>query len=262
LVDAARVAERTGLPVITDFRSRDVAAGGEGAPLVPLADAMLFGAATGARALQNIGGIANVTVVPRRGSTDGVRAFDTGPGVAMIDTVVQALTGERFDRDGMYAGMGTPIATVVEAHLAHEFFHRAPPKSTGRELFGTDAALALITACHSAHADCGDADIVATATEITARSIADAYARFVPEPLLDVVLSGGGAHNATLVARLTDLLSPTPVRTFDALFFPGDAKEAVAFAYLGWCHLRGVPGNVPSSTGARGPRILGALYPA
>ncbi len=262
LVDAARVAERTGLAVISDFRARDIAAGGEGAPLVPLADAMLFGSATAARALQNIGGIANVTVVPRLGVLDGVRAFDTGPGVAMIDTVVQALTGERFDRDGMYAAMGAPIAAVVSAVLRDPFFASAPPKSTGRERFGAPAALQLITDCRTAQPACSDADIVATATEITARSIAEAIQHFVPEPLGDLVLSGGGAANRTLVQRLAVLLAPLNVRRFDDLFFPGEAKEAVAFAYLGWRHLRGLPGNVPTATGARGPRLLGALYPA
>jgi len=262
LVDAARVAERTGLAVISDFRARDIAAGGEGAPLVPLADAMLFGSATAARALQNIGGIANVTVVPRLGVLDDVRAFDTGPGVAMIDTVVQALTGERFDRDGMYAAMGAPIAAVVSAVLRDPFFASAPPKSTGRERFGAPAALRLITDCRAAQPSCSDADIVATATEITARSIAEAIQRFVPEPLGDLVLSGGGAANRTLVQRIAVLVAPLNVRRFDDLFFPGEAKEAVAFAYLGWRHLCGLPGNVPTATGARGPRILGALYPA
>ncbi len=262
LGDAARVAERTGLAVLTDFRSRDIAAGGQGAPLVPLADAMLFGDARGARALQNIGGMANVTIVPRRGVPDGVRAFDTGPGVAVIDTLVQALTGERFDRDGMYAAMGRPVEPVVGRLLDDAFFHRPPPKSTGREHFGDAYALALLAACRDASPGCADADIITTATELTARSIAAAYARFVPEPLTDILLSGGGAENATLVARLAELLAPHPVRRFGDVFFPSEAKEAVAFAYLGWCHRRGIAGNVPSATGARGPRILGALYPA
>lgn len=263
LGDAARVVERTGLPVITDLRARDIAAGGQGAPLVPIADAMLFGAATGARALQNIGGMANLTVVPRRGSLAGVRAFDTGPGVAVIDTLVQALTGERFDRDGQYAAMGTPLMSVVNARLAEAFFHAPPPRSTGREHFGAAYAMALLDACRAADPTCLDADVIATATELTARSIALAYERFVPEPLADVLVSGGGAHNVTLIERLRTLLAPmTMLRRFDDEFFVGDAKEAVAFAYLGWLHLQGQPGNVPSATGAVGPRMLGALYPA
>lgn len=261
LGEGAVIAERTGIAVIQDFRVRDVAAGGQGAPLVPIADALLFGHESSARALQNIGGMANVTIVPRRGITTGVRAFDTGPGVVLIDTLTQMFVNERFDRDGEFARIGTPIDSVLDDLLAHEFFRREPPKSTGRELFGGAYSTELIARCRNARPDCSDPDILATATELTARSIALAYERFIPEPIADVVVAGGGAHNAFLMERLRMHLGH-PVVVFDDVFFPGDAKEAVAFAFLGFLHLRGEAGNVPGATGARGPRVLGKLIPA
>lgn len=266
LGEGAVIAERTGLAVIEDFRVRDVAAGGEGAPLVPVADALLFGSADAPRALQNIGGMANVTVVPRLGDTLGVRAFDTGPGVALVDHLAATLTGARFDDGGALARSGTAIAAVVERLLQDEFFRREPPRSTGRERFGAAYADALLAACRSERPMCTDADVLATATDLTVRSIADAYARFVPEPVADVVVSGGGARNAYLVERLGAALSardPAPaVKLFDDLFLPSEAKEAVAFAFLGLLHLRREPGNVVSATGARGARVLGKLIPA
>jgi anhydro-N-acetylmuramic acid kinase len=259
--EGAVIAERTGVPVIEDFRVRDVAAGGEGAPLVTVADALLFGAQGAVRALQNIGGIANVTIVPRLGSTEGVRAFDTGPGVALIDTLVEMFTGERFDRDGNYARAGVPVEPVLAALLADPYFRREPPKSTGREKFSREYALALIDHCRRERAECSDPDILATATELTARSIADAHARFIPEPIGDVLVSGGGARNVFLLERLRSLLD-APVEHFDDVFFPGEAKEAVAFAFLGYLHLAGRPGNVWAATGARGPRVIGKFIPA
>ncbi len=269
LGEGAVIAERLGLPVIEDFRVRDVAAGGQGAPLVTIADAFLFGRDDGHRALQNIGGMANVTIVPRRGGTAGVRAFDTGPGVVLIDSLTDMLVGQRFDPDGGFARMGEPIEAVVEEMLAHEYFRREPPKSTGREMFSDAYAIALLEACRVAEPECTDADVLATATELTARSIALAYARFVPEPLVDILVSGGGARNAYLMERLRVALSPAgsqstncDVRLFDEAFFPGEAKEAVSFAFLGLLHLRGEAGNVPGATGARGPRILGKRIPA
>jgi anhydro-N-acetylmuramic acid kinase len=261
LGEGAVIAERTGLDVIQDFRVRDVAAGGQGAPLVTIADALLFGHATSARALQNIGGMANVTVVPRRGLTEGVRAFDTGPGVVLIDTLTQMFVDQRFDRDGAFSRSGRPVDAVVDELLSHEFFRREPPKSTGRELFGPSYATELVQRCRQVKPDCHDADILATATELTAQSIALAYERFIPEPIADVLVAGGGAHNTFLMERLRARLGHQ-VGVFDDVFFPGDAKEAVAFAFLGFLHLRGEAGNVPGATGARGPRILGKLIPA
>ena len=262
LGEGAVVAERLGIAVIEDFRVRDVAAGGEGAPLVPIADALLFGRPDAPRALQNIGGIGNVTIVPRRGELAGVRAFDTGPGVVLIDATTAALFGDRFDRDGQHARSGRPVEVVVERLLGGDFFRREPPKSTGRETFSDEYARALVDACRLEQPDCSNADVVATATELTARSIADALHRFVPEPVADVLVSGGGAENRYLVERIAALVAPTPLLSFSDEFIPGESKEAVAFAFLGFLYLRGAPGNVPGATGARGPRILGKLVPA
>jgi anhydro-N-acetylmuramic acid kinase len=250
---AAVIAEHTCLDVVSDFRVRDVAAGGQGAPLVTLADAVLFRAPHGARALQNLGGIGNVTVV-----ADVVRAFDTGPGVVVIDSVVRRLAGMPYDVDGRLAREGRPLDSVVQRALADPYFSLAPPKSTGREHFTAAYVTSFIDQCRGA----STADIVATAVALTAASVADAYRRFVPEPLVDVLVSGGGARNPALVDALTAALAPRVVRRFDDVFFDGDAKEAVAFAFLAYRHVHGLPGNVPSATGASGPRILGKRTPA
>jgi anhydro-N-acetylmuramic acid kinase len=267
--DAARIAERTGCDVVSDFRSRDVAAGGQGAPLVTIADCMLFAHETHWRALQNIGGIGNVTVVPpaqthERGGMQSVRAFDTGPGVVVIDGVVRALyDGRPYDRDGLIAASGRVLESVVQEALRHPYFADAPPKSTGRELFSRAYVAQFIGDCEALGA--APADIVATATALTARSLADQYRRFIPEPVHDVVLSGGGAHNPTLVRLIEAAVAHgnrPQVCIFDGLYFDGEAKEAVAFALLGFLHISGRAGNVPSATGARGPRLLGSLTPA
>jgi len=257
----AVIAERTGLAVVSDFRVRDVAAGGQGAPLVPIADALLF-SGDGWRALQNIGGIGNVTVVPPDGTLASVRAFDTGPGNVVIDAVVRRLDpSKRYDEDGRIAASGTPIESVIDDLLSHPYFAAEPPKSTGRELFDDAYVSTLIERCRSTNRDATDADIIATATSLTARSIADAYRRFLPEPVEEVLVSGGGSKNTTLMAMLTRELDGLTVRTFDERFFDAEAKEAVAFALLALLHLESRPGNVPTATGARGSRVLGALTP-
>ncbi|HEX4932341.1 MAG TPA: anhydro-N-acetylmuramic acid kinase [Gemmatimonadaceae bacterium] len=260
--EASVIAERVGVPVIADFRVRDMAAGGQGAPLVPRADCLLFSAPHW-RALQNIGGIGNVTVVPPNGGTAGVRAFDTGPGVVVIDGVTRALVpGQRYDVDGRLARQGIPVEEAVSAALRDPYFSAPPPKSTGRELFTPDYIAGFIAQCRAVRADATPADIVATAVALTARSIADAYARFLPEPVKDVVLSGGGAKNPALVDAIAALLPGREVVRFDDVFFDGEAKEAVAFALLGYLHLLGESGNVPAATGAAGGRVLGKLTPA
>lgn len=262
LGEASVIAERLGRPVIADFRVRDMAAGGQGAPLVPIADALLFGAPHW-RALQNLGGIGNVTVVPPNGGVTGVRAFDTGPGVVVIDGVVRTLVpGARYDTDGALARQGTAIDEVVEALLRHHYFAAPPPKSTGRELFDPAYIADVIARCRSARPTATVPDVIATAVQLTARSIADAYARFLPEPVQDVVVSGGGAKNPALVEAIARQLAGRRVVCFDDLFFDGEAKEAVAFALLGFLHLEGRVGNVPSATGARGGRVLGKFTPA
>jgi anhydro-N-acetylmuramic acid kinase len=260
--ESAVIAERIGIDVVSDLRVRDVAAGGQGAPLVPIADALLF-ASNHWRALQNIGGIGNVTVVPPGGTLSAVRAFDTGPGVGVLDAVVRALRpGQRYDKDGRLARAGTRIDGVIDELLAHPYFAAPPPKSTGRELFTPEYVSRLIERCRAAKPKCSDEDIIATATALTARSIADAYRRFMPEPVDEVLVSGGGAKNATLVQMISDAVSPKEVRQFHDVFFDGEAKEAVAFALLAKLFVQGVSGNVPSATGAKGPRILGKLTPA
>jgi anhydro-N-acetylmuramic acid kinase len=240
-----------------------MAAGGQGAPLVSIADALLFSAPDEWRALQNLGGIGNVTLVPPGGATDGVRAFDTGPGVAVIDGVVRLLSPELpYDVDGALAARGTPIEAAVSDALRDPYFAAPPPKSTGRELFGGDYPSRFIAACRAAKPDATTEDCVASAVALSARSIADAFARFVREPVQELVLSGGGACNPALVRAVITALGGITVRRFDELFFDGEAKEAVAFALLGYLHVAGLPGNVPGATGARGPRILGQWIPA
>jgi anhydro-N-acetylmuramic acid kinase len=271
----AVVAERIGLPVVSDFRVRDVAAGGQGAPLVPIADAMLFSAPKHWRALQNIGGIGNVTILPpgENGiALASVRAFDTGPGVCVIDGVTRLLKPSLpYDRDGELARAGTAIQSVVDASLNDPFFRKDPPKSTGRELFTPRYIEDFVARCRAAKAGCSDADIVATAVEFTAASIALAFDRFVPEPVAELVLSGGGARNPALFDAIERValtikgdskFKRRGIRLFNDVFFDGDAKEAVAFALLGWLHLKGRPGNVRTATGARGPRVLGKYTPA
>ncbi|HEY8794959.1 MAG TPA: anhydro-N-acetylmuramic acid kinase [Gemmatimonadaceae bacterium] len=260
---SAVIAERTGVDVVSDFRVRDVAAGGQGAPLVAIADRLLFGAEGAWRALQNIGGIGNVSVVPPRGVDAPVVAFDTGPGVAIIDGVVRTLLpGLAYDVDGALARRGTAIESVVRDALAEPYFASRPPKSTGRELFDRSYIARFIAQCREASASATNEDMIATAVSLTACSIADAYRRFINAPVADVVISGGGARNPALVSALTAAVAPLPVRMFDTVFFNGDAKEAVAFAFLGRLFLDRRAGNLPSATGALGPRVLGKLTPA
>jgi anhydro-N-acetylmuramic acid kinase len=261
LGESAVIAERTGIDVVSDFRVRDVAAGGHGAPLVSIADALIFSAGHW-RALQNIGGIGNVTVVPPNGALDGVRAFDTGPGASVIDRVVRSLRPELpYDVDGRLAAAGAPIDEVVTELLAAPYFASPPPKSTGPELFDARYVQTLIDRARAARPRATAEDIVATATSLTARSIADAYRRFLPEPITETIVSGGGARNPTLVRMIADRVAPIPVRQFSDVFFDGEAKEAVAFALLAYLHVAGRAGNVPTATGARGARVLGKLTP-
>lgn len=259
--EAAVIAERTGIDVVSDFRVRDVAAGGQGAPLVPIADAMLFSSATEWRGLQNLGGIGNITVVPPRGQIEGVRAFDTGPGAGVIDRVTRSLRPELpYDVDGKLAMAGRPNMQIVSELLAAPYFAAPPPKSTGPELFNDDYVKNLIARARSAGAS--DEDIVATAVQLTAESVGDAYRRFIAEPIREVLVSGGGAKNPALFAAIVKSAAPVKVRHFDEVFFDGEAKEAVAFALLGYLHVTNRPGNVPSATGARGTRVLGKRTPA
>ena len=261
LGEAAVIAERTGIDVVSNFRARDVAAGGQGAPLVSIADRMLFAAPDAWRALQNLGGIANVSIVPPNGMQGTVRGFDTGPGCAVIDGVARALAPELpYDVDGALARDGRPLRALVDDLLGERYFEQPPPKSTGRELFDRAYIARVVDRCRAAGASVPDT--VATAVSLTARSIALALRKFVREPVADLVLSGGGARNPALVDAIASEVAPLAVKRFDDLFFAGDAKEAVAFALLGWLNLIRRPGNVVSVTGAHGPRVLGTLTPA
>jgi len=260
LGEPALLAERFGVRVVSNLRARDVAAGGQGAPLVPIADVLLFGDIAGPRVLLNIGGMANVTFVARRDEEEGAFAFDTGPGVAVIDAVARLVDRELpFDRDGALARKGRVNTTLLRELLADPFFGTAPPRSTGREHFGDAFAAALSRRAPGP-------DGVATAVELTACSIAESVARWMPA-VPEVVASGGGVHHPILMERLEALLMErsggrTALRRFDQVFFDGDAKEAVAFALLGYLTIHGQPGNLPAATGAAGPRVLGTITPA
>ncbi len=260
--EPAVIAERTGIGVVSDFRVRDVAAGGQGAPLVPIADALLFHDVQRWRALQNLGGIGNVTVVPPGGALEGVRAFDTGPGVGVIDGVTRILVPELpYDVDGRLAQRGRVCEAVVGELLGEPYFASPPPKSTGRELFTRAYMERLIAKCRAA-GEATSEDIIATAVALTAESIADAFRRFIPEPVTEVVLSGGGARNPALVEAIAARMASVRVARFDDLFFDGEAKEAVAFALMGYLFVEGRSSNVPGATGARGRRLLGKWSPA
>ncbi len=255
LGEAAVIAERTGLPVVSSFRARDIAAGGQGAPLVPYVDYLLFTDPHRARAIQNIGGIANVTYLPAGGGPDEVVAFDTGPGNMVIDAVAELLTGSPRDEGGALAARGRPDEVLLAELLAHPYFAQPPPKSTGREVFGRPYAEEVVA--RARRRGLAPQDILATVTLLTARTIVDAYRLL--GPVDEVILSGGGVHNATLVGWLRDLLHPVTLRTTADDGVDPDFKEAIAFAVLAALTAWGLPGTLPSATGARHPVILGTL---
>jgi anhydro-N-acetylmuramic acid kinase len=252
--EAAVIAERTGCPVVSDFRVRDVAAGGEGAPLVPLADYLLFRAPGRRRAMQNIGGIANVTLVGDQLAT--LVAFDNAPGNMPLDTVARAASDgvEAFDRDGIRAARGKIDAPLLAELHRHPFLAQPPPKSTGREDFGREFVYPLLTR----FGDRKD-DLLATLTRFSAEAIARSYREALPALPDEVYISGGGALNPTLMRHLVELLAPIPVQSLAALGVDPEAKEAIAFAVLANQTLFGAAGNVPAVTGAAGPRVLGKL---
>jgi anhydro-N-acetylmuramic acid kinase len=268
--EGAVIAARLGVPVVSDFRPADMAAGGKGAPLVPFLDYLLYRDPKVARVAQNIGGIANLTAIPAGASLRQVLAFDTGPGNMVIDAMMEELFGRRYDRNGKIAATGHALHGVVAQLVRAPFFRQKPPRTAGREEFGREYAARFLQFCRGA----GKPDVVATATALTARSIADAVRRFVmprfaPRPtaarrtrgVCEMIVSGGGAKNPTLMAMLRDELLPLGIglRLSDEFGFPAEAKEAVAFALLAnetW-HRR--PSNVPSATGAKRAAILGKI---
>ncbi|MFO7893287.1 MAG: anhydro-N-acetylmuramic acid kinase [Longimicrobiales bacterium] len=262
LGDPATIAERTDIAVVSDFRTRDVAAGGQGAPLVPWVDRLLFGGDV-PRVLLNIGGMANVARVPPRGSDEPIVAFDTGPGNAVINAAVEAATLAEhvYDVDGRWARQGTVDRSLLTRLLSDLYFRRPPPKSTGREHFGQGYVDRLI-AERQPTGDAEWADLIATLTALVTRSIADAVRRWAPVGDGEVVVTGGGAENPVIMEWLSDAMDPVAVHHGRVLGLDPAAKEAVAFAVLAWAHVTGRPANVPEVTGAGGPRVLGSYTPA
>jgi anhydro-N-acetylmuramic acid kinase len=256
--DPFRIREAAGRTVVYDFRSADTAAGGSGAPLVPYVDALLLADAAETRVALNLGGIANLTVLPPNAAPADVTAFDCGPGNLPIDTYVELRSAGkvRFDRAGAFARAGSADETLLAAWLADPYFARRPPKTTGRERFG-----APFVAQHRAALDALPfADAVRTLTELTIRTVAAAIRTAAPAAARTIV-SGGGAHNLALLDGLRAAL-PGSVETSASYGIDPDAKEAIAFALLGYETLRGRPAGLPHVTGARGPRVLGAIAPA
>ena len=255
------IAERTGLTTVADFRARDMAAGGQGAPLVPLLDHRIYVDDELGRVALNIGGIANVTALPAAATLDEVRAFDTGPGNVLVDAAARRRGLEAgMDVGGALALAGAPDSGVLQTLLQHPFYAAPPPKSADIGDFLGDYAAKL----WEVTADLADADLLATLAHLTARTIGDALDRWIrPEQAVDeLIVSGGGAHNRAVVGELERVLSPAKVRAADEVSsIPGDAKEAVAFALLAHETLAGRPGSVASCTGAEGARVLGKIVP-
>lgn len=253
--DGARVAVRTGIPTVSDFRSADVAAGGEGAPLTPFADHVLF--ASGApRLVVNIGGIANVTLLPDA-DRDHVRGFDTGPGNMVIDLVAR-MAGREYDEEGTGARRGRVMESALAAALRHPYFSRRPPKSAGREEFGAPFAEDLVAGVRGAGGTLDDA--LATATELTARTMADAVLTYGGGKWRDMIVGGGGARNPALMDALRRALAPLAVRPTDDIGIPAAAREAIAFAILAVYRVRGLPNTLPRVTGASRAVSAGALH--
>jgi anhydro-N-acetylmuramic acid kinase len=261
--EPAVIAERTGITTVADFRARDLAAGGQGAPLAPLLDHRLYAHPDRGRVALNIGGIANITGLPPGCELSGVTAFDTGPGNVLLDAAARMRgLADGFDRDGRIAVGGAVRDALLDKFLAHPFYIRKPPKSADTTDFLNDAARALLRGAEPL----SDADLLATLTDLTARTVNEGIVRFIAvrQPVDEILVSGGGLHNRALRARLEALLAPAKLRDADEVVptVPGDAKEAVLFALLANETLAQRPGNVPAATGAAGPRVLGVVVRA
>jgi anhydro-N-acetylmuramic acid kinase len=258
--EGAVLATRTGIPVVSDFRPADMAAGGKGAPLVPFLDYLLYRDEKIGRVVQNIGGIANLSAIPAGAAPDKVIAFDSGPGNMVIDAVTERLFGKPFDRGGRIAASGRVAEHVIAEILREPFFRQKPPKTAGREEFGREFAARFLKCCGRIPKE----DVIATATALTARSIADAIRRFVVRgsgAFREFVVSGGGANNPKLLAMLANELRPLglTLRLSDEFGVPSTAKEAAAFALLAYETWHRRPSNIPSASGARRPAILGKI---
>lgn len=260
--ESAVLAARLGIPVISDFRPADMAAGGKGAPLVPFLDYILFRDDRVGRIVQNIGGIANLTAIPAGARSEDVFAFDTGPGNMVIDALTDVLFGKSYDRNGRIAASGQILESLLQTILREKFFRKRPPKTAGREEFGREFVREFIRRCTRARKQ----DIIATATALTAHSIAEAVRRFVlpkahRKSYGEMIVSGGGVKNPTLVRMLRELLLPLglSLRLSDEFGLPSEAKEAVAFALLAHETWNRKPSNLPSATGAKRPALLGKI---
>jgi anhydro-N-acetylmuramic acid kinase len=258
----AVIARQTQTPTVTNFRAADIAAGGQGAPLVSRPDVCLLSHPHNSRCVQNIGGISNLTYLPPRQKASflgaGVTGWDVGPGNILLDLAVQKLSGgqQRYDDNGAWAATGQPCAALVHQWLQQDFFHQPPPKSTGRELFGPDYLAACLQDAEPYHLS--QADLLATLTDFTAAAIAFNYRHFLAELPDEVLVCGGGSHNSYLKQRLQFHLQ-LPVLTTDAVGLSSDYKEAIAFAVLAYWRQRGLPGNLPTVTGASRAIPLGEL---
>jgi anhydro-N-acetylmuramic acid kinase len=266
--EGAVVAARTGIPVVSDFRQADMAAGGKGAPLVPFLDYIMYRDPKRGRIVQNIGGIANLTAIPAGTSSGGgtrperVVAFDTGPGNMVIDAVIEKLFAKSYDKDGKIAAKGEPIELVVKKIVGEPFFLRHPPKTAGREEFGREFVAGFLKLCGRAKKE----DIVATATALTARTIAQSIQKFLTVQSAtsyhDLIISGGGSRNPTLVGMVRAAVPNLEVKTSDTYGLPAEAKEAVAFAVLAYQTWHKLPSSISSATGADYPAVLGKIsYP-
>jgi len=255
--EAAVIAERTGIPVVSDFRPRDIAAGGHGAPLVPYVDYLMFRHPRRGRVALNIGGIANITAIPPGATPDQVIAFDTGPGNMVIDALVTAHTKGKlkFDRDGKLASKGHVNKKLLDSLLADRYYRQHPPKTAGREQYGRE----FVERLH--RSGLPPLDLIATATALTAATIAAAIRRFVPAPVDELIVSGGGARNPQIMNHLAAFLPAVAIASSSDFGIDIDAKEAIAFAILGYETWRGRPSNLPSATGARRGVILGKITP-
>ena len=263
--ESAVLRERLGVPVVSDFRPADLAAGGQGAPLVPMLDFCRFRSPRRHRVLLNLGGIANVTVMPAGSSLADLVAFDTGPANMVIDALMSQLYSRPYDKGGRVAAGGLPLEGVLQRLALDPYFASPPPKSCGREQYGSRFAARLLGLCRSASAN--NADVISTAAELTVRSIIAAYDVFC-QPLFqgkaaatELIVAGGGARNALLVHRLQEDFAQRRVKVLlaDELGVPAEAKEAIAFALLAWLSWNGLPGNVPSATGAGKAVVLGRV---
>jgi anhydro-N-acetylmuramic acid kinase len=261
--EASAIASSVGVPVVSNFRPADMFAGGQGAPLVSLLDYLLFAHANRGRVLQNIGGIANLTAIPAGATPKSVIAFDNGPGNMVIDALARELLDKTFDRNGATAARGSVIEPVLRQMMRNPYFRAKPPRTAGREQFGREYVANFLTASrqHSARPE----DALATATALTAEAIVQSYARFVAPRMkghpIDYIVSGGGAHNATLTALLAQKLEPLGCELIKSedVGLPAEAKEAAAFALLAWQTWHRLPGNVPAATGAKRSVILGQV---